>query len=247
MTKNNTFLLSKINNYFKTSHTPLKCINYLKHKYPHKLNTYDHMAFRSISTTNFNQLSSHILSEGFEQQPDIIEIPVKKRTDVYKFARWYKNNNFIVPRIFLSMGYTTMYHDSIINSTNSHYCNLCQVSHNSIDYRYKKLQQLGDDYIPWTFLHGDEINHIAINMSDYENFEEVILQMAKDLNLDMNNNNNNIFQISNDKKLIQCSTKSDDFYDQYPKNYIEFVKRIDGREGFEGNNAYSIFKSTDKN
>jgi hypothetical protein len=224
------FLNHKIKNYFKTSTTPAKCIEYLLFQYPHKLNNFDHMAFRTITHSKFNELSQIITNHNFENK-GTVTIPQKSRKDITRFAHWFKNDNFIVPRIFLSMGYTTLYHDSIINS--EFYSNRK---------KYTKLRKLGDDYITWTWLYDNEINHLAIDMSDYEDFENTILKMAEDLNLDMNQDEG-LFQTSKDGKLIQCSTKAD-FYEGRRKNYIEFVKRIDGRDGFEGNNAYGIFQST---
>lgn len=229
----NNFLQKKISNYFNTSKTPDLCLKYLKLNYPlHNIN-FDHMAFRSIKTENFEKLSNTFIDSGFEKVENVL-IPCRKSIDIHKHAIWFKNEDFKVPRIFLSRGYATLYHEEIINSERY-----------NLKKKIKKLKKLGDDYVPWTFLFDDEINHLAIDMSVYENFEETIEKMANDLQLEMNDQNG-LFQVSEDKKLIQCSTKAD-LYGKYPKNYIEFVKRIDGREGFEGGNAYSIFKSTDKN
>ncbi len=227
----NKFLKNKLSNYFNTSKTPDLCMKYLKLNYPLHTLKYDHMAFRSIKHTDFEKLSNVIIESGFEKVENI-SIPCRRKTDMNKYAVWFKNEQFEVPRIFLSRCYTTMYHDGIMDSEYK------------LKRKIRKLNKLGDDYIPWTFLFADEINHLAIDMSEYENFEETIEQMAKDLDLEMNDQNG-LFQVSKDGNLIQCSTKAD-LHKGYPKNYIEFVKRIDGREGFEGDNAYSIFKSTEK-
>lgn len=226
------FLNKKISNYFKTSITPKRCIKYLKKTYPTKINNYDHMAFRTINQESFFQMHNIITSSNFEKI-ETLEIPINfKSQDVWKYANWYKNSSFIIPRIFLSRGYGTISHDSVINS-----------KFLSNSKKYKKLRKLGDDYVAWTWLYNDEINHVAIDMSDYEDFEDVILKMASDLDLNMNYGNDKMFQVSKDEKLIQCSTKAD-LYNGKNKNYIEFVKRIDGREGFEGGNAHGIFQST---
>ena len=55
------------------------------------------------------------------------------------------------------------------------------------------------------------------------------------------NNEKDIFQISNDNLLVQCSTKSEKHMG-LNKNFIEFVKRE--KDGFESKNASVILKST---
>lgn len=225
----NNFLIKRIQNYFDTSITPARCIEYLGKIKPIK---YDHMAFRTINKEDFTKLSKIILSARYKRMDETIEIPLKNKSNCYKYAHWFKNENYLVPRIFLSQAYMDMYYSNIVNS-----------NYYSKEIKIQKLQEKSDDYILWTYLHGDEINHLAVDMSDYPDFEERIYQMAKDLDLEMNDSAG-LFQVSEDKKLIQCSTKADKLENGQRKNYIEFVKRIDGRDGFEGNNAYGIFQST---
>lgn len=224
------FLSQKLQNYFHTSNTPQKCINYLTKLNGNKIK-YDHMAFRSIYSDKFNNISNLLLmNNGYKNMNETIHIPQKTHTDAKKIAHWFKNDKQQIPRVFLSMAEITPEQYQLIKSDMSERNKL------------KELRKLGDDYVYWTYLYDDEINHVAIDMSDFEDFEKTIYQMTNDLNLEMNDSQG-LFQVSADKKLIQCSTKSD-FYLGNRKNYIEFVKRIDGRDGFEGNNAYGIFQST---
>jgi hypothetical protein len=220
-----SFINQKIINYYKSSSIPIKCLNYLNKNYPKNNNKIDHIAFRSIYNKNFQKLNDSFIYYNYQKMSD------KYILDSNKYAFWYKNNsnNISTPRIFSSI------------------CNIDQTSKNIIDdkylsfiEKYNKLLKI-DDYIAWTFAFNDEINHIAIDMSDYgNNYYNVINTMIKDLELNMNNVDD-IFQISQDGLLIQCSTKSELFND-YNKNFIEFVKRE--KDGFETKNATVILKST---
>ena len=233
------FIKTKISRYFETSNTPIKCINYLKAVHPHIPFKYDHMAFRSLYHKDFNYLSEQIEKAGYIRANETLDLnPLAKGLIVNKYAHWFKHKNLNedVPRVFLSQGYPQLHHEGIMNA-----------SYLSEKKRFKRLKKTAkdDDYVFWTWLYSDEINHLAVDMSEYgDNFEEAIYDMADKLNLEMNHTNNgSLFHVSGDGKLIQCSTKAD-FYNGERKNFIEFVRRIDGREGFDTNNANGIFKST---
>ena len=117
-----------------------------------------------------------------------------------------------------------------------------------------------DQYLAWTYFWKNDINHIAIDLSTHpDNFNEIIENMEKDINLKMNSDiSDDKFQISFDGHLTQCSTKSD-YSENIPKSYIEFVHReilpcnktklfpssIHRKDGFDALNANTIFKSTD--
>ena len=225
----NKFLKNKLANYYKTSKTPYLCMKYLRLNHPLNNVNIDHIAFRSIAIEDNLRIKYEILENGYKQQ-ETFEIPQIKSTDIVKTATWFKHHE--LPRIFLSYGELTHQHKEIIES--------CFPD----DMKYQYLIDLGDDYPAWTYIWNNEINHVALNMSYYDNFFDIIKRMNSELNLEMNNKNG-IYQISKDGNLIQCSTKAD-YHCNIPKNYIEFVKRINGREGFEASNAYNIFKSTER-
>ena len=226
----NKFLQNKLTSYFNTSNTPDLCMKYLRLNYPLNKVNLDHLAFRSIAIEDYHRIKNEILNNGYTKQ-ETFEIPQIKETDIKKTATWFKHHE--LPRIFLSYGELTYQHQLIVES--------CFPD----DMKYKYLTELGDDYPAWTYMWKDEINHVAIDMSNYDNFKRNIKKMQRDLSLKMNDKNG-LYQVSKDKLLIQCSTKADIYHD-VPKNYIEFVKRINGREGFEASNAYNIFKSTESN
>lgn len=219
----NFYLSKKLTNYFHTSTTPQKCINYLTKLNGGKIK-YDHMAFRSINFQDFNTITNHLQYTGYLNMNETIDIPIKNKYDSLKYAHWFKDSSLLIPRVFLSIAQLTPQHNNIIKNMPKNEA-------------LRELKKLGDDYVFWTYLYEDEINHVAIDLSDLgEKYEDVIYKMANDLNLEMNEDQG-LFQVSGDKKLIQCSTKAD-YWNGERKNYIEFVRRIDGRDGFEGKNAY---------
>jgi 4-hydroxyphenylpyruvate dioxygenase-like putative hemolysin len=65
------------------------------------------------------------------------------------------------------------------------------------------------------------------------------------------NNPDAPLQVSEDKKLLQFSTKSTLYPVKFkegafeiPRNFIEFIERKDNREGFSEKNANVVFNST---
>jgi 4-hydroxyphenylpyruvate dioxygenase-like putative hemolysin len=112
---------------------------------------------------------------------------------------------------------------------------------------YKKVQR-ENDYVAWTLLHNDDINHVAIQVED---IEDIIKNIRQDGTIMLNNENNPI-EISTDGKLLQASTVADKIGYKFvngevhlvPYTFVEFIQRIDGREGFETRNAARIFTST---
>jgi 4-hydroxyphenylpyruvate dioxygenase-like putative hemolysin len=105
-----------------------------------------------------------------------------------------------------------------------------------------------NDYVAWTLLHNDDINHIAILVDDIYKTIDLIKQ---DGTIQLNNENNPV-TVSRDGNLLQASTVSDKILYRFPDNefhivpyaFVEFIQRKNGREGFESMNAAKIFKST---
>ena len=116
------------------------------------------------------------------------------------------------------------------------------LSYNLYEQLYKKNQ-----YLAWTLAHRKNINHIGIEV---QNIEKIAEKVSEFLPL---NNPESPIQISEDGNLLQCSTKStvypykfeEGHYD-IPYNFIEFIERKNGREGFSEKNANIVFNSTTK-
>jgi len=116
------------------------------------------------------------------------------------------------------------------------------LSYDLYEQLYKKNQ-----YLAWTLAHRKNINHIGIEV---QNIEKVAEKVSEFLPL---NNPESPIQISEDGNLLQCSTKStiypykfeEGHYD-IPYNFIEFIERKNGRQGFSEKNANIVFNSTTK-
>jgi len=105
-----------------------------------------------------------------------------------------------------------------------------------------------NDYVAWTLLHNNDINHIAIEVHD---IYEVVKKLREDGTIQFNNEDNPV-NVSKDGNLLQASTVSDKILYRFPDNelhivpyaFVEFIQRKNNREGFESGNAAQIFKST---
>jgi len=237
------FLASGFRKYYAETPTANKCIRYLNDKYPYIMPRIDHIAYRQLG--DIESLEKLLVKSDYHLM-DKIDLPTEN-PDFIKTAFWYKHSSF--PRIFLSsVGLNNLPIDLKKKLYMEKNINI-----------YNQLNEY-DQYLAWTYFWGNNINHIAIDLSTYpDEFPEIIENMEKDLNLKMNSTNSgNKFQISSDGYLTQCSTKSD-YIQNIPKSYIEFVHRavlpgnktelfpssIHRKDGFDASNANTIFKSTD--
>jgi 4-hydroxyphenylpyruvate dioxygenase-like putative hemolysin len=109
---------------------------------------------------------------------------------------------------------------------------------------YDQLQAR-NQYLGWTLIHGEAINHVALVTPNIENFYSQ-LQLDPQVNIATG------LQVSQDRKLKQFSLQADQILHTFPNGeirsvpayFVEFIERINGREGFEVGNARQIFKST---
>jgi hypothetical protein len=197
--------------------------------YPYIIKNYfhyafiDHIAHRSL---DYESLIGHYERSGFKVQDTMYFFP--SMAVEAKWLKYEKNDN--VYRIFVSQ--YTKPNDYKIES-----------------YRDYKNIQVDNDYVAWTLLHRFDINHIAIRT---DNIYDLATKLKKDSNIELNNPEDPI-TVSKDGRLLQMSTKADTIEYTFPNGevadvpytFIEFVQRIDGREGFESDNALQIFTSTD--
>ena len=102
-----------------------------------------------------------------------------------------------------------------------------------------------NQYLAWILVHRDSINHIAFQVND---INKVLEKVGNTFEI---NNPDLPIQISEDKNLLQFSTTSSkkivEFEEgkfEVPFSFIEFVERLNGRDGFSQNNANVIFNST---
>jgi len=214
-----------LNCYIKNTPSLSKIIlNYGK-KY---LQNIDHLAIRTFEPEKMDKI--------FRQQK------YKKMDDLYFFpqhkacATWYKTNSEI-PRIFMSSYLGAHYDVFDVEKIQK--------------YRYEGLKygdylelQKKNQYLAWTLLFPNKVNHLAFTVENLHQFCDVL---EKD-NFLLNNRGNPI-QISKDGLLKQASIVADKVDYQFldglykvPYGFVEFVERY--RDGFEQENAHKIFDST---
>jgi hypothetical protein len=237
-------LLKKIITYRRETPTAIKCLKYLEGKYPFvpcapKL---DHIAYRFIDSKDSsifvkNADPGYILGGH-------LDFPLKATDKFPKQANWYHHPFY--SKMFVSfLDISEKDKENIKSVLDS---NVTKIE------KYNTLKNV-DQYLAWASIWGESINHLAFDLSSYPvPFEQIIKEMAEDLQLEMNqcslnNPDNPNIMVSNDLLLKQASTKSD-LVDGIPKAYIEFVYRdIDPstghpRDGFDTFNANGIFEST---
>jgi hypothetical protein len=185
----------------------------------------DHIAHRSF---NYQTLIAHYEQSGFRVQDATYNFP---SIDVE--AKWLKyDKNKDVYRIFVSQ---------YMKPTN----------YRIETYEDYKAIQTENDYVAWTLLHRFDINHIAIVTND---IYDLATKLKKDSQVRLNQPEDPV-KVSKDGKLLQMSTKADTIEYRFlsgevvdvPYTFVEFIQRIDGRDGFESDNALQIFTSTDVN
>jgi len=179
---------------------------------------FDHVAHRSFGYT---PILSYYAYLGFRQQHDHYNFP-----NMSVHAIWLRHPSF---RVFLSQ-----YEEPVFHQIKSYE-------------DYERIQKQ-NDYVAWTLLHKDDINHIAIQVP---NLEEMVDKVKRDGHLPLNNPDKPIEE-SEDGNLRQASTVADKMVYTFPNGdkrevpyaFVEFIERRNGREGFETKNAAQIFTST---
>lgn len=190
-----------------------------------------------IATRTFNPLKYHnfLVKNDYVKMNDRFSFP-----HYNAIATWYKNNNKQIPRVFLSSYQSTIYDNNIdIEKINYFIHNPYAITFQD----YKDIQKQ-NQYLAWTLLFKNDINHLALELTN-------IVQFTEDLSKNnfILNDCKNPIKISADGRLKQVSIMADfvnykfkDEIKKVPFGFVEFVERT--RDGFEENNAKDIFKST---
>jgi hypothetical protein len=191
----------------------------------------DHMAQRSL---NLNSLIKPLILNNYCVQKDIYNFK-----NINVTAKWFKHKNCgdftsnmltgnkqCIPYAFVSQ----------YNGPNN------VVINSKKDYEdiYNQNQ-----YLAWTLIHREAINHLAIRVDNIEYWFEYFSK-SKEFNVATG------LQVSYDKNLLQFSLEADRILHEFkngsveyiPGFFVEFIERKNNREGFEHGNAINIFEST---
>tara|TARA_B100000131_G_C18103879_1_gene607040 strand:+ start:1566 stop:2306 length:741 start_codon:yes stop_codon:yes gene_type:complete len=217
----------------------------------------DHLAHRTFNINNLYDAYSPY-KEIFNTQDDLYTF--KNHNAV---AEWWKcivnpyNNEYVnkenkfinTPRIFVSR-YLGVKNDHNIQNTD--------IDLEEVDWYIKNRDKLvpfnlyerlstHNGYLAWTLLHRENVNHVGLEVINIHSVAEKICKLFP------LNNPDAPVQVSEDGDLLQFSTKSTiepflflEGYRDVPHNFLEFVERKNGRDGFSGVNANVVFNSTKK-
>ena len=226
-------ILQKIATFNKTNKTIINICE----KYSKNILGVDHIAFRSLYK-GMNKFDNTI----YEKKNEIYHFPEYnvKANEYYKYNKFTKEYPL---RIFSSY-YAGECHDGSI-------LNLLKNKNNEFGEIYSYHDYLKiynwNQYVAWTMLHKDTINHIAFQV---DNLQKVTNSMMDD-GFTFSKVNDQIINTSPDGNLLQSSHisiknlyKFTDGYHNVPYTFLEFVERRNGREGFSESNANQIMHST---
>uniref|UniRef100_A0A6C0F1E4 2-oxoadipate dioxygenase/decarboxylase n=1 Tax=viral metagenome TaxID=1070528 RepID=A0A6C0F1E4_9ZZZZ len=226
-------ILQKIATFNKTNKTVINICE----KYSKSILGVDHIAFRSLYK-GMNKFDNTI----YEKKNEVYHFPEYN----VKANEYYKYNKFTreYPLRIFSSYYVGECHDgSILNLLKNKNIDFGEM------YSYHDYLKIynWNQYVAWTMLHKDTINHIAFQVDD---LQKVTNSMIDD-GFTFSKVNDQIINTSPDGNLLQSSHisiknlyKFTDGYHNVPYTFLEFVERRNGREGFSESNANQIMHST---
>ena len=218
--------------------------------------TIDHLAHRSFNndnvsveyTSKFNNFRWMSDKYNFKQHN-----AYAYWLDNYREPNQFRNNQnderiIGTPKLFISTYRGVEYDFNLKDLTSNEKYEIVEcIKHRekkiSYDF-YKKINEI-NQYLAWTLVHRNNVNHIAILVDDiFDTLKKVIEIIPV-------NNPVAPVQISEDRELLQFSTKSEnratEFSDgehEVPVDFVEFIERKNRRNGFSEKNANIIFNST---
>jgi len=209
-------------------------------KYKKEIIGYDHIAFRNLSKLET------IDKDYIDKQVDVYHFP-----HYHSQAEWFKFNKIYPFKRLFGSYYMNVDNDKKLNKAdkrlvryiiNNPQTRLSYDMYHKINYK--------NQYLGWTLMHHDKINHIALAVNDIHNLVNKLEQDGYTLN----KVKGNVIHSGLDGKLLQASIMSDivdyQFRDgmfKIPGSYVEFVQRIDNVDGFNNDNANNIMNSTSRN
>ncbi len=222
----------------------------------------DHSSqFSNLSRKMFNGIYKidHYAYRSFDMKSVIHKYPdYKVEKDEYTFgnnvsACWMSSQRDAKPFIFVSEYNGLQSDNKLFHAIEERKININELNatiEQGLTPSYELYKEINkrNQYLGWTMLFRDQINHIAFLV---DNIEETCSQIKNDFPEYTLNNLKNPIQVSSDGHLLQFSIMADtidykfsDGVKPVPFSFIEFVERKNGRRGFEGDNAAKIFDST---
>lgn len=209
-------------------------------KYSKSILGVDHIAFRSLYK-GMNKFDNTI----YEKKNEVYHFPEYnvKANEYYKYNKLTREYPL---RIFSSY-YAGECRDGSIGKI----INVLKNKNNEFGEIYSYHDYLKiynwNQYVAWTMLHKDTINHIAFQVDDLQK----ITNSMMDDGFTFSKVNDQIINTSPDGNLLQSSHisiknlyKFTDGHHNVPYTFLEFVERRNGREGFSESNANQIMHST---
>lgn len=237
-------ILHKMTSFIKTNKSGVQ----IQQKYNKHILGIDHIAFRSLYK-GMNKFDKNM----YEKKSEIFNFPEYN----VKANEYYKINNSESTEYPLRI-FSSYYIDDQCENINKMIVSLENNEFGDL-YSYDDYMTIynWNQYVAWTMLHKDTINHIAYQVDNIEKVTETLIKdgfhflPSKNKSSKIENSVNNMLNISPDGKLLQSSIvsvkklyKFRDGYRPIPYTFIEFVERKDGREGFSESNANKIMHST---
>jgi len=235
-------ILHKMVSFIKTNTSGVQ----IQQKYNKDILGIDHIAFRSLYK-GMNIIDPSI----YEKKSEVYNFP-EYNVKANEYYKTNKNAKDYPLRVF-SSHYAGEHHYS---SRISKMIHLLKTNEFGEMYSYDDYLQVykWNQYVAWTMIHKDTINHIAYRVDNIEKVTETLIKDGFQFLQSQNgieSSVNNMLNISPDGKLLQSSLISNkklykftDGYHAIPYTFIEFVERKDGREGFAESNANKIMHST---
>jgi hypothetical protein len=199
----------------------------------------DHFAYRSF---NMAPIAKRFMNETYSLENDKYEFANNVS------ARWLSHARY--PSLFVSQ-YNGIATDLTLKQNTKIGLEEVEIvikHREKLTYSLYKEIASTNQYLAWTLLFENKINHVAFLVAD---INEAVRQIKADFPKYQINNPDDPIQVSQDGDLLQFSIKADmidykfsDGIHEVPFSFTEFVERKNGRCGFETQNASKIFEST---
>ena len=207
--------------------------------YKSHIKGFDHMAFRNLKKDDM-----------------IDETYLQKQTDLFEFKKynsravWFKFKKELDPdfkRLFVSCYKGIEEDDKLSDMDREIVKDVFNNLDKKLDHNVYQLINSKNQYLGWTIIHRNRINHVALLVDDIKKFIDILVNDG----FEFNEVNGEIIHTGLNGKLLQGSLMADPVKYEFsdgtylvPGSFVEFVQRIDNIDGFNNDNAIKIMHST---